>query len=59
MLYQDMNELDKHNFDMDVEFIHNVYKDVHGVRPRDDFYSMSDLELRGLVIITLTHCSQW
>jgi len=49
MLYQDMNELDKHNFDMDVEFIHNVYKDVHGVRPRDDFYSMSDLELRSFI----------
>lgn len=32
--------------DLEIEFIYNMYKDIHGVKPRHiDFESMSDEEL--------------
>ena len=32
--------------EMQIEFINNVYKDIHGVRPRHvDFASMTDQEI--------------
>ena len=54
MLYQDMNKKEQYDFDMDVEFYHNVYKGIEGVRPRFmDFYALTrvefDVELNLLV----------
>lgn len=59
MLYQDMDELDKYKFDMDVEFVHNVYKDMHGVRPRINFYAFTKEELRVFTEDLLNEAKGW